>query len=98
MDYFFLSHRMKMPSWGDLDKASPRWSLLETAAVLGNADMTGALLKSGADIGYRDKQNDTALTLMTRAGGGFRNGRDYPRVLALLKAAAARPHRTGNTP
>lgn len=92
--YFGVSRRIKTPNWRHLDDMNPRWSVLQIAAMHGNADMINALLSKGADVGYRDRQGGTALTWV----GGVKSNpavvsasaRKYPRVVALLRAAEAR--------
>lgn len=92
--YFEVSHRVKPPGWKQMDDANPHWSVLQIAAMRGNADMVSVLISKGADVGYRDKTGNTALGEVQGVRGGMppalSSGRDYPRVVALLKAAEAR--------
>jgi len=100
--YDLVSHRVKAPSWSGIDKMNAHLSLLEIAVIRGNGDMVSALLSKGADAGYQDGGKMTALTWAKMPNGatwpGGRNGPASPRILALLKAAAARPHHPGNRP
>lgn len=96
--YLYSSRLRRVPAWGDLERMDRHWSLLEVAALLGNADMVSALLAKGADVNYHDRAGNTALTLAGKLNGDSRNGSDYPRVLALLNAAVARPRPAGNKP
>ena len=89
-----VSHRMKPPTWRQMDDMDPHWSLLNFAAVRGNTDMVSVLLLRGADVGYRDRAGETALvqakmrlnsSLTTPQGASSTR-----RIIALLRAAEAR--------
>ncbi len=92
---FYVSHRLKPPAGRRIEDLSPVWSVLEIAAMRGNADMVGTLLAKGAHVGYRDRRGDTALGWAERMKGVVMPTRmptrwgasQYPRTIALLKAA-----------
>jgi hypothetical protein len=92
---FYVSHRLKPPAGRRIEDLSPVWSVLEMAAMRGNADMVGTLLAKGAHVGYRDRRGDTALGWAERMKGVVMPTRmptrwgpsQYPRTIALLKAA-----------
>jgi len=96
--YFYAARMRRVPAWGDLDRMDPHWSLLEVAVLRGDADMVSALLTKGADANYHDKGGITALTWAGRMKSFSRNNGDHPRIIALLKAAAARPRPPGSKP
>ncbi len=108
---FYVSHRLKPPAGRRIEDLSPVWSVLEIAAMRGNADMVGTLLAKGAHVGYRDRRGDTALGWAERMKGVVMPTRmptrwgasQYPRTIALLKAAEVKkapvpsPVRTGDS-
>ncbi len=92
--YFNVLHRMKPPTWGQMDTMMPRWSALQLAVVGGDADMVSLLLSRGADVGYQDKTGKTALN---QAKMGLNSSLTTPReahnfrhIVVLLRAAEAR--------
>ncbi len=100
MYYFWASHGIKPPAWGQVDDTYIGWSMLQLAAMRGNAELVDVLLSKGADVNYRNKIGDTALSRVQGMKGRMSpaawNASSYPRIVALLKAAEAR--RTAPTP
>lgn len=89
-----VSHRTKPPTWRQMDDLNPHWSLLNFAVVSGNMDMVNVLLLKGADVGYRDRAEETAPV---QAKIGLNSSLTTPqeasstrRIIALLRAAEAR--------
>ncbi len=93
--YLGVTHKIKTPDWGHMDDMNPRWSVLELAVLRGDSDIVSALLSKGADIRYRDKQGKTVVMWGAMLEGmpamPLGTNRDYPRIAAMVKAAAARP-------
>lgn len=91
---FMVSNGVKVPPWGHMGDRNQHYSVLEVASMRGNADMAGLLLAKGADVSYKDRAKGTALGWALSLNGfslfGRQDSRDYPRVVALLRAAKAR--------
>jgi len=88
---FMVSNGAKVSPWGHMEDRNQHYSVLEIAAMRGDADMAGLLLSRGADVDYKDRAKGTALGWAISLSGlslfGPQDGRDYKRVVALLKAA-----------
>ena len=89
-----VSHRMKPPTWRQMDDLNPHWSLLNLAVVSGNMDMVNVLLLKGADVGYRDRAGETAsVQAKIRLNSSLTTPQEASstrRIIALLRAAEAR--------
>ena len=93
---FMVSNGAKVPPWGHLGDRNQHYSVLEIATMRGDADMVGLLLSRGADVNYKDRAKGTALGWALTLGDfpqfGPPDGRDYKRVIALLRAARRQRH------
>jgi len=100
--YYGKKHGVTMPAWGHMDDANQGWSVLEIAVMRGDPALVSALLFKGADLAYKDKAGKTATDWAQHLSGtsemAFPGGSTYRRILASLKAAAARPRQSGSAP